>query len=119
MGVIANICHRVLVMYAGKIAEQADAGPLFANPRHPYTVGLLESIPRLDERKSDQLIPIEGQPPDMTALPSGCAFHPRCRYRIDRCVQEEPPLMASKNGGRSACFVLAQEDATPRPVEQS
>ena len=117
MGVIANICHRVLVMYAGKIAEQADAGPLFANPRHPYTLGLLESIPRLDERKGDELLPIEGQPPDMTALPGGCAFHPRCRYRIDRCFQEEPPLFESKNGGRSACFVLAQEDKSPLPLE--
>jgi len=117
MGVIAHICHRVQVMYAGKIAEQADAGPLFANPRHPYTVGLLHSIPRLDEHKGDQLTPIEGQPPDLTELPSGCAFHPRCQYRIDRCVQDDPPLLASANGGRSACFVLAQEDESPLPSE--
>jgi oligopeptide transport system ATP-binding protein len=110
MGVIAQMCHRVQVMYAGKIVEEADAAPLFANPRHPYTVGLLESIPRLDEHKGDKLIPIEGQPPDMTQLPSGCSFHPRCRWRIDRCVHEEPPLMNSLNGGRSACFVLAQDE---------
>ena len=71
MGVIANICHRVQVMYAGKIAEEADAGPLFADPRHPYTVGLLESIPRLDEHKGDELTPIEGQPPDMTQHAQG------------------------------------------------
>ena len=116
MGVIANICHRVQVMYAGKIAEEADAGPLFADPRHPYTVGLLESIPRLDEHKGDELTPIEGQPPDMTQRPPGCAFHPRCRYRVDRCQQEEPPLVNSKNGGRSACFVLAQEDKSPLPL---
>ncbi len=116
MGVIAHICHRVQVMYAGKIVEEADVGPLFANPRHPYTKGLLESIPRLDEHRGDQLTPIEGQPPDMTALPPGCSFDPRCRYRIDRCQQEVPPLMDSLNGGRSACFVLAKEDKSPLPV---
>ena len=119
MGVIANICDRVQVMYAGKIAEEADAGPLFADPRHPYTLGLLESIPRLDEHKGDELTPIEGQPPDMTQRPRGCAFHPRCRYRIDRCEQEDPPLVESKNGGRSACFVLAQEDVSPLPAAES
>lgn len=110
MGVIAQMCHRVQVMYAGKIVEEADAGPLFANPRHPYTIGLLQSIPRLDERHGEKLIPIEGQPPDMTNLPSGCAFHPRCRYRVERCERETPPLFTSLNGGRSACFELAQQD---------
>ena len=119
MGVIANICDRVQVMYAGKIVEQADAGPLFANPRHPYTLGLLESIPRLDEHQGDELTPIEGQPPDLTELPSGCAFHPRCRWRVDQCLQEEPPLMESKNGGRSACFVLAQGDKAPQSASES
>jgi oligopeptide transport system ATP-binding protein len=112
MGVIAQMCHRVQVMYAGKIVEEADAGPLFANPRHPYTIGLLQSIPRLDERHGEKLIPIEGQPPDMTNLPSGCAFHPRCRYRVEQCERETPPLFASLNGGRSACFELAQQDKT-------
>lgn len=115
MGVIAHLCHRVQVMYAGKIAEEADAGPLFANPRHPYTLGLLESIPRLDQ-KGSELTPIKGQPPDMTELPPGCAFYPRCPYRIDKCNQEEPPLFDSKSGGRSACFVLAQEDNSPLPL---
>jgi oligopeptide transport system ATP-binding protein len=117
MGVIAHMCHRVQVMYAGKIVEQADAGPLFSNPRHPYTRGLLESIPRLDEKKGEQLVPIEGQPPDMTKLPTGCSFHPRCRYKIDRCEREEPPLFSSLNAGQSACFVLAQEEKEPsKPV---
>jgi oligopeptide transport system ATP-binding protein len=109
MGVVAQMCHRVQVMYAGKIVEEADVGPLFANPRHPYTIGLLQSIPRLDERHGEKLIPIEGQPPDMTQLPSGCSFHPRCRWKIEQCEREEPPLMASASGGRSACFVLAKE----------
>jgi oligopeptide transport system ATP-binding protein len=117
MGVIAQMCHRVQVMYAGKIVEEADAGPLFANPRHPYTIGLLQSIPRLDERHGEKLIPIEGQPPDMTNLPSGCAFHPRCRYRIEQCSEEVPPLVSSLNGGRSACYVLAQKEAAPTPVK--
>ena len=105
MGVIAHLCHRVQVMYAGKIVEEATAQQLFADPRHPYTQGLLESIPRLDERQGEQLTPIDGQPPDVIHLPEGCAFHPRCRHKIDRCEQAPPPLEPSSSGGRSACFV--------------
>ena len=111
MGVIAHICDRVQVMYAGKIVEQADASALFANPCHPYTQGLLASIPRLDEAKGDELTPIEGSPPDVTELPGGCAFHPRCPLVEDRCRAAEPLLAPSENGGRSACFVLADSKA--------
>jgi len=104
LGVIANICHRVNVMYAGRFVEEATVDDLFARPRHPYTLGLLNSIPRRADQ-ADKLTPIEGQPPDLTRLPTGCAFRPRCRYSIDRCSQEVPPLFTAPHGQRYACFV--------------
>ena len=105
LGVVANICHRVLVMYAGKIVEQADAGSLFANPRHPYTLGLLNSVPRWDEDESQLLKAIEGQPPDLAHLAAGCSFEPRCPYAIDDCRQQVPPLEDRTGGGKFACLV--------------
>ncbi len=104
LGVIANICSRVAVMYAGRFVEEAASDELFGRPRHPYTLGLLESIPRLDEAKGSQLTPIEGQPPDLAHLPPGCPFRARCPVAIDRCSLEEPPL-AGEPGHRVACFV--------------
>ncbi|MGH8699350.1 MAG: ABC transporter ATP-binding protein [Burkholderiales bacterium] len=91
LGVVARYADRVNVMYAGRIIERATAAELYANPRHPYTLGLLRSVPRLDEPMRAKLDPIEGQPPDLTKLPPGCAFAPRCAYRVARCV-EPPPL---------------------------
>ncbi len=88
-GVIANICHRVAVMYAGKIVETAPTRELFNNPRHPYTVALMESVPRLD-RKTDRLYSIKGQPPSLANLPSGCRFLPRCSEPLDFCREREP-----------------------------
>jgi oligopeptide/dipeptide ABC transporter ATP-binding protein len=79
-------------MYAGKIIERGTARELYGNPRHPYTLGLLRSVPRLDEPRRARLDPIEGQPPDLTRLPPGCAFVPRCAFRVERCVREVPPL---------------------------
>ncbi|MBI1900634.1 MAG: ABC transporter ATP-binding protein [Planctomycetia bacterium] len=105
LGVVANLCGRVSVMYAGKFVEEAPVDRLFARPRHPYTLGLLQSIPRLDEKRGDRLHPIQGQPPDMIRLPSGCAFHPRCPFKVDKCVEEVPPLFTSPEGTRYACFV--------------
>jgi len=105
LGVVANICHRVQVMYAGKIVEEADSGPLFGNPRHPYTRGLMDSVPRWDEQESTLLQAIEGQPPDMAHLKAGCSFAPRCPYRIDRCTQEFPDLFPRPDQGRFACYV--------------
>ncbi len=105
MGVVANICHRVNVMYAGRFVEEAAVDDLFAEPRHPYTIGLLESIPRITEQQGEQLTPITGQPPDLIHLPPGCAFAPRCPFRIDRCTQEVPALEVAPSGGRYACFV--------------
>ncbi len=102
LGVIANMCRRVVVMYAGRFVEEADADDLFRRPRHPYTLGLLESIPRLDEPKDAELTPIEGQPPHLADLPPGCPFRPRCPFAVDRCGFENPSLEAEDH--RAACF---------------
>jgi len=92
LGVVAGMTRRIQVMYAGAIVETAMTEELFAHPRHPYTVGLLRSIPRLDEGGSRELLPIEGLPPDLTKLPPGCPFAPRCAWAIERCLTENPPL---------------------------
>jgi len=103
LGVVARYADRVNVMYAGRIIEQADAGEIYANPRHPYTLGLLRSVPRLDEPRRARLDPIQGQPPDLMRLPPGCAFAPRCNYRVERCG-EVPPLANVAAGHASACW---------------
>jgi oligopeptide transport system ATP-binding protein len=92
LGVAAGMTQRIDVMYAGQIVEEADTRELFANPKHPYTWGLLRSIPRLDERRRSKLIPIEGLIPDLVAPPRGCRFEPRCQYRRDVCATTPPPL---------------------------
>ncbi|HEV8642316.1 MAG TPA: ABC transporter ATP-binding protein [Methylomirabilota bacterium] len=105
LGVVARYADRVNVMYAGRIIERGTARELYANPRHPYTLGLLHSVPRLDEPRRERLAPIEGQPPDLTRLPPGCAFAPRCAFRIERCLAEAPPLRAiGANGHVAACW---------------
>ena len=103
LGVVARYADRVNVMYAGRIIEQAAAGEIYANPRHPYTLGLLRSVPRLDEPRRARLDPIQGQPPDLTRLPPGCAFAPRCAYKVERCG-EVPELEDVVAGHRSACW---------------
>ena len=103
LGVVANSCRRVLVMYAGRLVEEAPVDELFAQPKHPYTVGLLNSIPRLDGSQT-KLTPIRGQPPDLAALPEGCYFRPRCPNAIERCAAEYPPWFAGAAGQRFACF---------------
>ena len=92
LGVVAGMTQRIYVMYAGYVVEAAVTRDLFARPRHPYTVGLLHSIPRLDAQPGEPLIPIEGAPPDLRHAPVGCQFAPRCAWRQDRCWQEMPPL---------------------------
>ena len=105
LGVVARYANRVNVMYAGKIVEASSARELYAKPRHPYTLGLLRSVPRLDEARRDKLVPIEGLPPDLANIPQGCSFYPRCSYRIDRCRQEEPSLMLVDEKHYAACWV--------------
>ena len=105
LGVVANICHNVLVMYAGKIVERAESNSLFANPRHPYTLGLLGSVPRWDEQERETLTAIEGQPPDLVHLGKGCSFYERCPFSEEGCKEQEPDLLPRPDGGQFACFV--------------
>ena len=93
LGVVAGMCDRVIVMYAGRIVEQGRTEDVFSHPEHPYTWSLLRSIPRLDAEAHDPLLPIQGSPPDMVHLPPGCKFHPRCPFAVTRCGQEEPSLL--------------------------
>ena len=105
LGVVARYADRVNVMYAGKIIESGTAAEIYRNPRHPYTIGLLHSVPRLDQPRKSKLDPIEGQPPDMWNLPPGCSFAPRCKFRVEKCAREIPPLRQIQDGHSSACWV--------------
>ena len=104
LGVVARYADRVNVMYAGRIVETATAKRLYANPQHPYTVGLLTSVPRLDQERKQKLQVIEGVPPDLINLPEGCAFYDRCTFRVDRCKAEAPPLMPVEDKHLAACW---------------
>lgn len=104
LGVVARYADRVNVMYAGRVIETAAATELYANPKHPYTVGLLNSVPRLDETRKEKLVPIEGLPPDLAHLPPGCSFYPRCSWRVDRCKEEYPPFKLVAENHYSACW---------------
>ncbi|MGH8926690.1 MAG: ABC transporter ATP-binding protein [Acidimicrobiia bacterium] len=103
LGVVAGLADRVLVMYGGQIVEEAPVGELYANPQHPYTIGLLGSIPRLDQ-KGSSLINIKGQPPSLYQKPDSCPFAPRCPYVFDRCRAENPPLLLVGEGHSAACW---------------
>ena len=105
LGVVAGVCNRVMVMYAGRVVEKADVHPLFATPKHPYTIGLLESLPRIDQDRGSDLQAIPGQPPDLAHMPSGCAFQPRCPFAIDQCKEQDPPLNAVGEERLAACLV--------------
>jgi oligopeptide/dipeptide ABC transporter ATP-binding protein len=104
LGVVAGMCERVHVMYAGMFVETGTADDLFARPRHPYTVGLLQSVPRLDAHRRAKLQPIEGTPRDMLSAPSACPFAPRCRYVIDGCLTEVPALRAMEPDHDARCI---------------
>jgi oligopeptide/dipeptide ABC transporter ATP-binding protein len=102
-GIVSRMCDRVAVMYAGKIVETATVGELFNNPQHPYTIGLVNSVPRLD-RKEERLLSIEGQPPALLNLPPGCRFAPRCYAAFDRCRVEEPVRVEAGPDHFAACW---------------
>jgi oligopeptide/dipeptide ABC transporter ATP-binding protein len=104
LGVVAGMCERVNVMYAGTIVETGAAEQVFARPRHPYTLGLLQSVPRLDTGRKLKLRPIEGAPRNMLSPPAACPFAPRCRYEVDRSREELPRLEELEPGHRVACF---------------
>lgn len=108
LGVVAELCERVVVMYAGKVVEVAYAYDLFNHPAHPYTMGLLQSIPRLDENR-DRLSIIPGTIPNPARMPSGCRFHPRCSFADERCTLEEPPLVSPKPGQWVSCWLVGGE----------
>jgi oligopeptide/dipeptide ABC transporter ATP-binding protein len=105
LGVVARYANRVNVMYAGRLVESGPAADVYHNPRHPYTIALLRSVPRLDRPRQERLDPVEGQPPDLTRLDGGCAFRPRCRFAVDACAAAQPPLEpAGVTGHLAACF---------------
>jgi oligopeptide/dipeptide ABC transporter ATP-binding protein len=129
LGVVAGMTRRINVMYAGFIVESATTPDLFAEPTHPYTVGLLHSMPRLDAQPGEPLIPIEGTPPDLRFAPAGCPFAPRCAWRVERCWRQMPSLDPIRPGTeirttgsqathRSACWnrPTLQEAAAGRPL---
>jgi len=109
LGIIAGLAERVVVMYAGYIIEEASVKDLYGDPRHPYTLGLLRSVPRLDEEVKEKLIPIEGLPPDLIDMPPGCPFAPRCVYAQDICLQENPKLETVAPRHKVACWVDVTE----------
>ena len=118
MGVIAGLAERMLVMYAGEIVEQGTTHELFYDPQHPYTWGLLGSIPRLDRPKAPRLTAIEGQPPSLIGLPPGCRFGPRCAHRFERCLAERPALVDRAGDGHlDACHLPVDEKRRRREVE--
>ena len=109
LGIVAKMCDRVAVMYAGKIVEMQSVRGLFYAPRHPYTKALLDSIPKLGTK--EPLYAVPGQPPDLSALPSGCSFHPRCAQAMERCRGEEPPNHRDGDGGMTRCWLTETREA--------
>lgn len=105
LGVVADICDRISVMYAGKIVEQGSANDIFYNPSHPYTVGLLNSMPRVDADGHERLVPIEGTPVDMLNPPEGCGFGSRCKHCMKICLRKDPPVVDLGNGHYSKCWL--------------
>ena len=115
LGVVARYADRMNIMYAGKIIERGESAEIYSNPRHPYTVGLLKSVPRLDLPRRTRLDPIEGQPPDLIAVPKGCAFRARCKWAVDKCATDEPGLETVAEGHYSACW--RSEDLGPGALD--
>ena len=109
LGVVAELCDRVAVMYGGLLMEEADIVDIFNRPMHPYTLGLMASIPDMNQDKSKRLRPIPGSPPDMIHPPKGCPFAPRCPYAMRVCMEEVPPYVATGENRRSMCWLLDPE----------
>ncbi len=109
LGVVAGICDKINVMYAGKIVEEALVDDLFHDPQHPYTKGLIKSVPRLDKSQKDRLFSIEGQPPNVIDLPDCCPFHPRCKQAMDICRKRYPPETAIGEDRRISCWLFKEK----------
>jgi oligopeptide/dipeptide ABC transporter ATP-binding protein len=118
LAVVASLCSRIVVMYAGKVVEQGPTRQIFKSPQHPYTWSLLRSIPRLDAKEHDKLLAISGMPPDLANLPPGCKFHPRCKFRVDRCLHEEPPLGEVAPDQKARCWVLMRNALAQEATKQ-
>jgi oligopeptide/dipeptide ABC transporter ATP-binding protein len=108
LGIVARYADRVHVMYGGRVVEKGKAADLYARPKHPYTIGLLKSVPRLDESEHKKLVPIDGQPPDLGAEQRGCRFAPRCQFVEAKCLEVDPPLVEAAPGQWSACLKADQ-----------
>ncbi|PYU63957.1 MAG: peptide ABC transporter ATP-binding protein [Acidobacteria bacterium] len=119
MALVASLCNRVIVMYAGSIVEEGPTRAIFKNPQHPYTWSLLRSMPRVDEKEKERLISIKGLPPDLGKMPPGCKFHPRCKFRVDRCFTDEPPLEEVDPGQHARCWVLMKNVTNPEAQAQT
>jgi oligopeptide/dipeptide ABC transporter ATP-binding protein len=104
LGVVARYADRVNVMYAGRIIEGGTAEQIYHNPKHPYTLALLRSVPRFDHTRGEKLQPVGGQPPDLTKLDEGCSFRPRCAFATDECARAKPDLVEVEPGHISACW---------------
>ncbi|MBA7621054.1 Oligopeptide transport ATP-binding protein OppD [subsurface metagenome] len=110
LGVVARYAQRIYIMYAGRIVEEGTTKDIFGKPRHPYTIGLLKCIPRLDEEEGRKLVPIEGLPPNLINMPPTCAFLPRCSYKVGRCFEEPwPPLKHLHNRHYISCYANTEE----------
>jgi oligopeptide/dipeptide ABC transporter ATP-binding protein len=109
LGVVAGLCKRVIVMYAGEIVEEGTVEQIFESPQHPYTWSLLRSVPRIDASRRARLLSIEGLPPDLIDLPAGCKFNPRCPFRIERCFSEAPPIEQVAPMQLAACWVTMEK----------
>jgi len=118
LGVVAGVTDRILVMYAGHIAERAPTEELFDNPHHPYTLGLLGAVPRLTAERGSELVTIPGSPPDLLHPPQGCPFQPRCPFRIDKCVTYPPDLKVG-SGHVSACWVDVTDPKEQQRAERN
>jgi oligopeptide/dipeptide ABC transporter ATP-binding protein len=119
VAVISSLCTNVMVMYAGRVVESGPTRQVFDHPEHPYTWSLLRSVPRVDERRHERLISIQGMPPDLSRLPSGCKFHPRCQFKVERCLREEPPLAEVSPGQEARCWVLMRNTSKESQVAKT
>lgn len=109
LGIVAGMCNRIVVMYAGRVVEEGTTDEIFYNPKHEYTKGLLRSIPKLDSEKEEKLIPIEGTPVDLLNPPAGCPFAPRCRQCMKICLRKMPEFTQISETHKSACWLLQKE----------
>jgi oligopeptide/dipeptide ABC transporter ATP-binding protein len=112
LGVVARYANRVNVMYAGRVVESGPAAQIYHDPRHPYTMALLRSVPRLDRPRQARLDPVDGQPPDLTRLDAGCSFRPRCRFAVEACARSRPPLQRAGDAQHDAACFRSNELAT-------